>query len=122
MRRRILLVLGLVVAFAVWTTALASGAGPSPALSAAGDGLSDRTLRCLALPATRTTEVQVIDRDAHVLRHMGIKGIWGIPLVAYDGTAEGLFPNGRTLLLAQSPYNGQTLRTPTKFTLVDTLR
>src|SRR5262249_48334685 len=107
MRRRILLVLGLVVAFAVWTTALASGAGRGPGWRAAGDGLTDGKLRYLALPASRTTEVQVIDRDAHVLRHMWIKGIWGIPLVAYDGTAEGLFPNGQTLLLAQSPYNGQ---------------
>jgi hypothetical protein len=53
---------------------------------------------------------------------MRINGSWGIPLVAYDGTAEGLFPNGRTLLLAQSLYDGQTLRTTTKFTLVDTRR
>jgi hypothetical protein len=120
MRRRILLVLGLAVVCAVWTTALASGAGPSPGLSQARVGLTDGTLRYLALPASTTTEVQVVDRDARVLRHMRIKGIWGIPLVAYDGTAEGLFPNGRTLLLAQSLYNGQTLRTTTRFTLVDT--
>jgi hypothetical protein len=122
MRRRILLVLGLAVACAVWTTALASGAGPSPGLSQAHVGLSNGTLRYLALPASTTTEVQVVDRDARVLRHMRVKGIWGIPLVAYDGTAEGLFPNGRTLLLAQSLYNGQTLRTTTKFALVDTQR
>lgn len=121
MRRRILLVLGLALACAVWTT-LASGAGPSPGLSQATKGLTNGKLRYLALPASTTTEVQVVDRDAHVLRHMRIKGTWGIPLVAYDGTAEGLFPNGRTLLLAQSLYNGQTLRTTTKFTLVDTRR
>jgi hypothetical protein len=122
MRRRILLVLGLAFACAVWTTTLASGAGPSPGLSAARQGLSNGKLRYLALPASTTTEVQVVDRDARMLRHMRVKGIWGIPLVAYDGTAEGLFPNGRTLLLAQDLYNGQTLRTTTKFTLVDTRR
>src|SRR5262245_23025614 len=122
MRRRILPVLGLAVACAVWTTALASGAGPSPGLSEGWVGLTKGTLRYLALPASTTTEVQVVDRDARVLRHMRVKGIWGIPLVAYDGTAEGLFPNGRTLLLAQSLYKGQTLRTTTKFTLVDTQR
>ena len=120
MRRRILLVLGLAVACAVWTTTLASGAGPSPGLSQARVGLSTGGLRYLALPASSTTEVQVVDRDARVLRHMRVKGIWGIPLVAYDGTAEGLFPDGRTLLLARSLYNGQTVRTTTKFTLVDT--
>jgi len=122
MRRRILLVLGLAVACAVWTSALASGAGPSPGLSQARVGLTDGKLRYLALPASTTTELQVVDRDARVLRHMRVKGIWGIPLVAYDGTAEGLFSNGRTLLLAQDLYNGQTLRTTTKFTLVDTRR
>lgn len=120
MRRRILLVLGLAVACAVWTTALASGAGPSPGLSQGRAGLSSGTLRYLARPASTTTEVQVVDRDARLLRNMRVKGIWGIPLVAYDGTAEGLFPNGRTLLLAQSLYNGQTVRTTTRFTLVDT--
>jgi len=120
MRRRMLLVLGLAVACAVWTTTLASGAGPSPGLSQARVGLTAGKLRYLAVPAGNTTEVQVVDRDARVLRHMRVKGIWGIPLVAYDGTAEGLFPNGRTLLLAQSLYVGQALRTTTKFTLVDT--
>jgi hypothetical protein len=122
MRRRILLVLGLALACGVWTTTLASGAGPSPGLSQARQGLADGNLRYLALPAASTTEVQVVDRDARVLRHMRIKGTWGIPLVAYDGSAEGLFPNGRTLLLAQPLYDGQTLRTTTRFTLVDTRR
>jgi hypothetical protein len=122
MRRRILLVLGLASACAVWTTTLASGAGPSPGLSQGSKGLADGNVRYVALSASRTTEVRVVDREGDVRRHMRINGLWGIPLVAYDGTAEGLFQNGRTLLLAQSLYNGQTLRTTTKFTLVDTRR
>ncbi len=122
MRRRILLVLGLALACAVWTTTLASGAGPSPGLSEGSKGLANGKLRYVALPSGKTTEVQVVDREGDVRRHMRINGSWGIPLVAYDGTAEGLFPNGRTLLLAQSLYDGQTLRTTTKFTLVDTRR
>lgn len=122
MRRRILLVLGLALACAVWTTTLASGAGPSPGLSEGSKGLANGNLRYVALPSGKTTEVQVVDREGDVRRHMRINGSWGIPLVAYDGTAEGLFPNGRTLLLAQSLYDGQTLRTTTKFTLVDTRR
>jgi hypothetical protein len=122
MRRRILLVLGLALACAVWTTTLASGAGPSPGLSEGSKGLANGNLRYVALPSGKTTEVQVVDREGDVRRHMRINGAWGIPLVAYDGTAEGLFPNGRTLLLAQSLYDGQTLRTTTKFALVDTRR
>jgi len=121
MRRRILLMLVLASACAVWSTAIASGAGPSPGLSEGRHGLTSGTVRYVALPAGTTTELQVIGRqDNRVLRHMRIKGTWGIPLVAYDGTAEGLFANGRTLLLAQSLYNGQTLRSTTKFALVDT--
>jgi len=122
MRTRILLVLALATACVVWTATLASAAGPSPGLSPARQGLTDGKLRYLALPGSSTTEVQVVDGDARVLRHMRLNGTWGIPLVAYDGTAEGLFPNGRTLLLAQSLYNGQNLRTRTKFALVDTRR
>jgi hypothetical protein len=122
MRRRIFLVLALACTCIVWTATLASAAGPSPGLSPPRQGLTDGKLRYLALPASSTTEVQVVNRGAQVLRHLRVNGTWGIPLVAYDGTAEGLLPNGRTLLLAQSLYNGQNLRTTTKFALVDTRR
>jgi hypothetical protein len=123
MRRRILLLAALAVGCAVWSTTLASGAGPSPGLSSASAGIVSGKLRYVAQPASTTTEVDVLNvQTSRVLRHMRVTGKWGIPLVAYDGTAEGLFPNGRTLLLAQDPYNGQTLRATTKFTLVDTRR
>jgi hypothetical protein len=123
MRRRILLVLALAAACAVWMTTLASGAGPSPGLTPGPVGLTEDNLRYLALSASRTTEVQVVrSQSGQVLRHMRVQGIWGIPLVAYDGTAEGLFPNGRTLVLAQNLYQGQALRERTTFTLVDTRR
>jgi hypothetical protein len=123
MRRRILLVLGLAAGCAVWVTALASGAGPSPGLSSARAGLVSGELRYVAQPSGKTTEVQVLDREtSRVMRHVRIQGIWGIPLVAYDGTAEGLFANGRTLLLAQPLSNGMPIRAKTTFTLVDTRR
>src|SRR5689334_18734619 len=120
MRRRILLVLALAVGCAVWATTLASGAGPSPGLTPANTGLVSGKFRYVAQPAGRTTEVQVLQAEtSRILRHVRIKGIWGIPLVAYDGTAEGLSPNGRTLLLAQPLSNGMPIRATTKFTLVD---
>ena len=40
-------------------------------------------------------------------------------VVAYDGTAGGLLPDGRTLLLAQSIYTGDGFRKHTSFTFVD---
>jgi hypothetical protein len=119
--RRMLVGLGAVLVSAVAVVAAASGAGPSPGLAQSWKGVVDGKVRYVAIPASRSTSVQAIARDGgRVLRHMTLKGTYGIPLVAYDGTAEGLSANGRTLLLAQSLYEGQTLRTTTKFAFVDT--
>src|SRR2546423_961034 len=49
---------------------------------------------------------------------LDLKGTWGIPLVAYDGTTGGLLRDGRTLLLADANA-GPYLRTQTSFMLVD---
>jgi hypothetical protein len=119
--RRMLVGLGAVLVSAVAVVAAASGAGPSPGLSPSWKGVVSGKVRYVALPEGRSTAVQAITRDGgRVLRHVMLQGTWGIPLVAYDGTAEGLSANGRTLLLARSLYDGQTLRTTTKFALVDT--
>ena len=121
MRRRILLVLALAVSAAVWTTTLASGAGPSPGVTQGGDGIRSGDVRYVAQPAGGSTVVQATDADGRALRQLRVHGSWGFPLVAYDGTAEGLLRNGRTLVLAQQIYaaDGQ-LRKTTTFKLVDT--
>jgi hypothetical protein len=120
MGRRILLVLAGTVAAAVWATAGASGAGPSPGLSPGSEGIALGKVRYVAVPGSAATSVRVIDRQGgRVLRQMSVPGTWGIPLVAFDRTAEGLLADGRTLLLAQSLYKGQTLRKTTSFKLVD---
>jgi hypothetical protein len=119
MRRRILIVLGVAVAWGIAAT-MASGAGPSPGLSQPSRGLTSGSVRYLAIPARSATSVQATDRqDGRVLREMTLKGVWGIPLVAFDGTAEGLLADGHTLLLAQSLFSGQSLRKTTTFALVD---
>jgi hypothetical protein len=119
MRRRILIVLGIAVAWGIAAT-MASGAGPSPGLSQPSRGLASGSVRYLAIPAGSATSVQATDRQAgRVLRELTLKGVWGIPLVAFDGTAEGLLADGHTLLLAQSLFSGQSLRKTTTFALVD---
>jgi hypothetical protein len=123
MRRRILLVLAVGGACALWATALAGGAGPSPGLALGGDGLANGKVRYVTLQAGSSTVLTKIDqRSGRVLRSMTVKGVWGIPLVSFDGTAEGLFAGGRTLMLAQSLFSGQTLRKNTAFRLVDVKR
>jgi hypothetical protein len=118
MRRRILLVAGLALGCAVWMTTLAAGAGPSPGLST-GQGVVSGGVRYVSHPNNSASSLLAIDRETgRVLRQMTLKGMWGIPLVAFDGTAEGLLPAHR-LLLATSLYNGDQLRTTTTFKLVD---
>jgi hypothetical protein len=120
MRRRMLMVLAASLACAISATSFALGAGPSPGLSFGGNGVSNGNVRYVTVLAGKSTLVTKIDRrGGRVLRSMRMKGQWGIPLVAFDGTAEGLLADGRTLLLAQSLFSGQTLRKNTTFTLVD---
>jgi hypothetical protein len=123
MPNRILLVLTAIVAAVVWSTTAASGAGPSPGVTQGLAGLESGNARYVALPAGSSTLVEVVRRsDTKVLRHMNVRGTWGLPLVAYDETAEGLI-SGRTLVLAQSIYAGDgALRKSTTLKLVDIRR
>jgi hypothetical protein len=123
MRRRILLVLAIGGVCALWATALAGGAGPSPGLALGGNGVANGKVRYVTLPVGSATVLTKIDqRSGRVMRSLTLKGGWGIPLVSFDGTAEGLFAGGKSLLLAQSLFSGQTLRKNTAFTLVDVKR
>jgi hypothetical protein len=120
MRRRFLIVLAAGVAAVVSSSTAASGAGPSPGVSQGGAGLTSGNVRYLALPAGGATLVEATDRNGRVLHQLTVKGSWGLPLVAYDHTVEGLVDGGRALLLAQQIYtsDGQ-LRSPTSFKLLD---
>ena len=120
MRTRILLVLAVGAACLLTTTTAATGAGPSPGLSFGSVGLAHGNERYVTVPAGKSTTLEAIKRGGgNVLRFMSIKGAWGIPLVAFDGTTGGLLPDGRTLLLAQSIYSGQGFRKQTSFMFVD---
>jgi hypothetical protein len=115
-----MLLAGATAACAVWT-AVASGAGPSPGLSQGWDGVASGNVRYVTVPAGASTSVMAIERSGgRVLRHMSLAGTWGIPLVAFDGTAEGLLRDGHTLLLARPLFTDHGgLRKTTVFKLVD---
>jgi hypothetical protein len=49
---------------------------------------------------------------------MSMKGSWGVPQVAYDGTTGGLLRDGRTLLLADANF-GPSPRSRSSFAIVD---
>ena len=97
------------IAFALVPFALVAGnatagkGGPAPGVLTGWDGAVDAAngIRYVALPdATTTTVAAVRTSDGRVLRYATISGAFGIPLVAFDGTTEGVSRDGKTLVLA----------------------
>jgi hypothetical protein len=96
----------LVIATAVAATwagvAAADGVGPSPGESFGWDGVvgPSGAHRFVAVPANRGTVVETVGvRGGRVLNSRFLKGYFGIPMVAYDGSTDGLSHNGRRLVL-----------------------
>jgi len=120
MRTRIVLVVAAGAAAVVWATTAASGAGPSPGVVQGGNGLKNGKVSYVTNLSGTSTELGV-KRNGRLVRQLRIAGAWGIPLVAYDNTAEGLLRDGRTLVLAgANMYTSDGhLRKPTTFKLVD---
>lgn len=107
------------IAFALVPFALVAGnaaagkGGPAPGVVAGWDGAVDvpNAVRYVALPAAKTTAVVAVrTSDGRVLRYSTIRGAFGIPLVAFDGTAEGISRDGRTLVLADVGANQKETR------------
>ena len=98
-----LIALALIPFALVAGNAVAAKGGPAPGVSVGWDGTVDASsaVRYVALPAARTTAVAAVrTSDGRVLRYGTIRGAYGIPLVAFDGTAEGISNDGKTLVLA----------------------
>ena len=98
-----LLAVALVPLALVTSAATAAKGGPAPGVTTGWDGVADTAngVRYVALPAASTTAVAAVrTSDGRVLRYATIRGAYGVPLVAFDGTAEGLSPDGKTLVLA----------------------
>ena len=120
MRGRLLISSAVAVIGVTVAAPAASGdGGPGPGFAQGWDGIQSGALRYVAVPAGGWTAVEVIRRDGgRVLNYMTMKGSWGIPLVAYDGTAGGLLRDGHTLLLAEVKQ-GPTRPKYSTFALVD---
>jgi hypothetical protein len=101
----------------------AAGDGGPPQGAVQGwDGLANGAVRYVAVPVGDWTSVQVINRSGgRVVQFLGIKGRWGIPLVAVDSPGDALLRDGRTLVLAQVSY-GRTLRKHSTFVFADMKR
>src|SRR5256885_11352861 len=121
MRRLVLSVMVLGAICALGGAGAASGdGGPGPGVMLGWAGITHGNMRYVTVPTISWTSVQAIQRTGgRVVGMLSLKGIWGIPLVANDGTTGGLLADGRTLLLADANA-GPYLRKQSSFTFVDT--
>jgi len=111
------LLAGLIVAFALVGApgAGANGSPYSPGLvyGWSGVGAENSAVRFVAFGMPKSTIVAAVRaRDGRVLRSAVVKGFYGVPLVAYDGTAGGLSGDGRWLVLSSyGPQPGDAGKT-----------
>ena len=119
---RLLVLAAAVVAVAVVPAASGDG-GPSPGVSMGWNGVlsADGSKRYVTMTSSRDTLVaEIATRSGRVHRWGFLRGIFGVPLVAYDGTTAGMLPDGRTLMLA-APLVGRNPRT-SRFVFYDLKR
>jgi hypothetical protein len=106
-----LLALLLVVAGATAGGVHANGSAYSPGLDYGWEGVRgpDTDVRYVTLGTPRATIVAAITvRGGRVVRSRSVRGFYGVPLVAYDGTTGGLSGDGRTLVVASyGPLPGE---------------
>ncbi len=91
------------VPLALVSGSAAGGGGPLPGVITGSTGTLDakRAVRYVAMPSGDTTAVAAVrTRDGRILRYTTVTGAFGIARVAFDGTAEGLSGDGKTLVLA----------------------
>jgi hypothetical protein len=118
--RLALILLPCVVAAGIVTAAAAGDGGPSPGIMVGWDGVRAPSdpVRYVALTGNGSTVLGAIRvRDGRVVRYATLRGAFGVPLVAFDGTAGGLSHDRRTLVL--SSYTPRGLAKPvTHFAVV----
>ena len=95
--------------------ASANGSPYSPGLAYGWDGVRapGAAVRFVTLDTARSTVVAAIRvHGGRVVRSRALTGFYGVPLVAYDGTAGGLSGDGRSLVVASyGPLPGDAGRT-----------
>lgn len=107
----------------VGVTAASGGGGPSLGVLQGGEGVIDGNIRYVALPSVGSgTVVEAIERNGgSVVNYALIDGAFGVPMVAYDGTASGVSKDGGTLVLGDTG-NGPVLKKNSAFAVIEARR
>jgi hypothetical protein len=105
----------------------AHAAGPSPGLLQGSSGITtpSQRYRFVTFTGRGTTTLAAIDKaSGGVARWRTLRGEWGIPMVAFDGTADGLSHDGRTLVIPDwtHPTDEAPLRSKSSFRVYDANR
>jgi hypothetical protein len=110
MRRLLIVCCG--VALAAPASAAGAGGPVSPQQGGAGVATPGGDVAYVAVGAGRRTVIEGVRRaGGAVERYTSIAGSFGVPGVAYDGSATGLSADGRTLVLAGGVGRYPVLRT-----------
>lgn len=122
MKKTLVILAVALVAASITAGAGANGSPYAPGLvfGWSGVGARDDAVRYVAFGMPKATIVAAVRaRDGHVLRSKVLRGSYGVPLVAYDGTAGGLSGDRRSLVLGSyGPLPGDSGKT--RFAVLDT--
>jgi hypothetical protein len=122
MARRVLTFGALGILCTAIGSAAALGDGGPVYVLQGQDGVARGNVRYVAFASGSGTVLEVIQRrGGRVLNYAFLPGNYGIPMVAYDGTTDGLSRDGRTLILGDVS-GGPSLRKTSSFAVVDVRR
>lgn len=120
MRARTAVVAAMAAVLACGGTAYGDGS-PVAGVAVGGPGVTWGSLRYVALATHGGTAVAQIDRaTGEVNAYTALRGGWGIPQVAFDGTTAGISAGGHTLVLARNSTAFYPNRS--RFAIVDPLK
>jgi hypothetical protein len=110
MKRTLALVTILGACWSAVATADGGGPAPGPVFGQPGKLDAKRAVRYVALNAGSTSTVlETINiHDGNVVRWTSLRGMLGIPMVAWDGSVGGLSRDGRSLVLGSYPATART--------------
>ncbi len=116
MRSRVLTLLIFTGLVAAATAGVAAAAGPTPGFAQGGIVAPNGLVRYVAVPRAGKTFVKAVRvSDGKMLRSTTLRGMYGVPLVAYDGTSGGVTRDGKRLLLETDGTSA-----PTRFVVLST--
>lgn len=108
----------LLVGLAVPGRALAVGPSPGVIIGSPGASWQGHSHRFEAAPGGLGTRITEVTAGGAAIRSVSVRGRFGIPEVAYDGSTELLPARSPTLVLA--PWNGPAFPRHTEFVVLST--